>query len=369
MENPGLLFSIMAFILVLGPLVFVHEMGHYLVGRWCGVKADVFSIGFGKELFGWNDKRGTRWKVCALPLGGYVQFAGDMNPASQEDESWKELPEKERNETFQSKTLWQRAAIVFAGPAVNFLVAILILAGFAMVFGKVVTPPLVDKVEPGTAAAEYALEEGDRILAIHGEPVEYFEDIRQHVALWPGRDTKILIERDGAQLEKDIVLGTAYIEDRFGNKSAYGLLGVAPPQRIIEPVSFLQAPVYGVQQSIVILKNMITGIGQIITGKRSIKELGGPLKIGQVSGEQLAAGPVEFIWLIALISINLGFINLLPIPMLDGGHLMFYAIEAVRRRPAGPQMQEWAFRFGLSCVLLFMVVVTVNDVLSFRLLG
>lgn len=369
MENPGLLFSVAAFILLLGPLIFIHEMGHYLVGRWCGVKAEVFSIGFGKELFGWNDKRGTRWQVSVLPLGGYVQFAGDMNPASQADETWKALPDAQRNQTFQSKTLWQRAAIVFAGPAINFLFAILIFAGFAMVYGKIVTPPLIQNVEPGTAAAEYQLREGDRIVAINGEKIIYFEDIREHVMPWPGADAKLLIERDGAQLEKNIVLGTAYNQDRFGNKSAYGLLGVVPPMRIIEPVSTLEAPVYGVEKTISVVKLMVTTLGQVITGTRSIKELGGPLKIGQVSGEQLATGPIAFISLVALISINLGFINLLPIPMLDGGHLLFYAIEAVRRRPAGPQMQEWAFRLGLSFVLVFMVVVTVNDVLSFGLLG
>ncbi|MEO1045333.1 MAG: RIP metalloprotease RseP [Pseudomonadota bacterium] len=368
LENPGLLFSIGAFLLLLGPLVFVHEMGHYLVGRWCGVKAEVFSIGFGKEIFGWYDRLGTRWRVSVLPLGGYVQFAGDMNPASQPDAEWQNLPDAERNKTFQSKSLWQRAAIVFAGPAINFLFAILIFAGFAMVYGKVVTPPVVENVEPGTAAAEYGLQEGDHILAINGEKIEYFGDIRQQVAPWPGGEASLLIERDGAELTKTITLGTAYIEDRFGNRSPYGLLGIAPPERVIEPASLLEAPQIGVEQTVRVVRFMITTLGQIITGSRSLKELGGPLKIGQVSGERLAAGTAEFVELVALISINLGFINLLPIPMLDGGHLLFYAIEAVRRRPAGPRMQEWAFRFGLSFVLLFMVLVTVNDVLSFGLL-
>ncbi|MEM1131387.1 MAG: RIP metalloprotease RseP [Pseudomonadota bacterium] len=369
MENPSFLFSVGAFLLLLGPLVFIHEMGHYLVGRWCGVKADVFSIGFGREIFGWNDKSGTRWKVSMIPLGGYVQFAGDMNPASQPDADLDGLSEAERNQTFQSKTLLQRAAIVFAGPAVNFLFAILIFAGFALIYGKVVTPPLVENVEPGTAAAEYQLEEGDRILAINGEEIAYFEDIRQHVMPWPGAGATLSIERDGTRLEKQVTLGTAYQEDRFGNKSPYGLLGIAPPKQIIEPVSLLEAPVYGIDKTVDVVKLMITTLGQIITGTRSVKELGGVLKIGQVSGEQLAAGPIAFISLIALISINLGFINLLPIPMLDGGHLLFYAIEAVRRRPLGPNATEWAYRFGLSFVLVFMVLVTVNDLLSFRLLG
>ncbi|MCO5793223.1 MAG: RIP metalloprotease RseP [Blastomonas sp.] len=368
-ENPGFLLTVLAFLLVLGPLVFVHEMGHYLVGRWFGVKAESFSIGFGREIAGWTDKRGTRWKLGMLPLGGYVQFAGDMDPSSRANPDWVALPAEERNRTFQSKTLWQRALIVFAGPAINFLFAILILAGFAFAYGKSVTPPVVAALVPSSAAAEAGLLPGDKIVSIDGEAVEWFDEVGRKIAHRPGERITMRAERDGAIREFSFPIGVEIQKDRFDNEYRIGRLGIMSAKPVVRPVSLLEAPVVAVQRTGDIVQLMVATLGQVITGRRSVAELGGPLKIAQVSGEQLSAGLDDFIFFIALISINLGFINLLPIPMLDGGHLLFYAVEAIRRKPANPRVMEWAFRSGLAAVLALMVFVTVNDLASFGLLG
>ncbi len=366
-ENPGILLTLFAFLLTIGVLVFIHEMGHYLVGRWCGVKADTFSIGFGKELVGWNDKRGTRWKICALPLGGYVQFAGDMDPASTPSEDWLELPPEERNRTFQSKSLWKRAAIVFAGPAINFLFAILILAGFALTFGESVTPPVVGTVAEKSTAEAIGLQEGDKIISIDGDAVDRFTDLSREISIIPDEEVEIAFERDGTIISKDAKIGVRLEKDRFGNEYRIGLLGISPERVERRDVSLWEAPIVATRQTGEIVDLIVTTLGQVISGRRSVKELGGPLKIAQVSGEQFVAGLSQFIFFVALISINLGFINLLPIPMLDGGHLMFYAIEAVRRKPANPMVQEWAFRSGFALVVMFMLVVTFNDLASFGL--
>ncbi len=366
-ENPGFLITILAFVLVLGPLVFVHEMGHYLVGRWFGVKADTFSIGFGKEIAGWTDKRGTRWKVGALPLGGYVQFAGDMDPSSSQSQAWLELPAEERNRTFQSKALYQRALIVFAGPAINFIFAILILGGFAAINGEVVQPPVAQAIQPGSAAAKAGLQGGDIIRSVDGESIGDFNDLRQRVVLRPDETITVTYARGGEVRATKVRIGTRIERDRFGNEFRLGQLGIAPGGFTTRPVPLYEAPLAGVRETGNILRFMGDSISQIVTGRRSVKELGGPLTIARVSGEQFVAGPQQFIFFIALISINLGFINLLPVPMLDGGHLMFYAAEAVRRKPASPRVMEWAFRGGLAVVLALMLLVTANDLVSFGL--
>ncbi len=366
-ENPGILITLFAFLITIGVLVFIHEMGHYLVGRWCGVKADKFSIGFGKELFGWNDKRGTRWKICALPLGGYVQFAGDMDPSSSTSEEWLKLPPEERNRTFQSKSLLKRAAIVFAGPAINFLFAILILAGFALAYGESVTAPVVGTVAENSTAEKIGLIKGDKILEIDGDSINRFSDLSREISIIPDEKVEIKFERDGSVIAKDATIGVRIEEDRFGNQYRIGLLGISPGSIERRDVSLWESPVVATHQTVEIVDLIVTTLGQVISGRRSVKELGGPLKIAQVSGEQFVAGLNQFIFFVALISINLGFINLLPIPMLDGGHLMFYAIEAVRRKPASPVVQQWAFQSGFALVVMFMLVVTFNDLASFGL--
>ena len=366
-DNPGILLTLLAFLIVIGVLVFVHEMGHYLVGRWCGVKAETFAIGFGKEIAGWTDKRGTRWKICMLPLGGYVQFAGDMDPSGTKSSDWLSLPAEERNQTFQSKSLWKRASIVFAGPAINFIFAILIIMGFVMAYGTSATLPVASEISPNSTAAAMGMKPGDRIISVDGENIELFEDLRQKIMLIPEQNVEIVYERDGQRIAKQGKTGVQILKDRFGNEYRLGLLGMSSSQVEWRPVSPLEAPAVAVDTTLGIVDQITTTLGQVITGRRSIKELGGPLKIAQVSGEQFKLGLENYVWFVAMISINLGFINLLPIPMLDGGHLMFYAIEAVRRKPANAKVQEWAFRSGLALVLVFMLVVTFNDLSSFGL--
>ena len=360
---------IAGFLLVLGPLVTVHEFGHYLVGRLFGVKADAFSIGFGKELAGWTDKRGTRWRISALPLGGYVQFAGDMNPASQPGEEWLALPAEERARTFQAKKLWQRALIVFAGPATNFLVAVLIFASFAMAYGRPVTPPVVELFSEGSAAAAAGLKLGDRIVAIDGSLIDDFADVSAFVLPFPGRTINMTYQRDGRTATVPVHIADLEMTDQFGNSSRVGRIGVGSVAREYRQVGPVAALVYGGGASVDLVKMMVTGIGQIVTGERSVKELGGPIKIAQYSGERLAEGPLPFIEFIAFISINLAFINLLPIPALDGGHLAFYAAEAIRRKPASRRSQEWAFRTGMAFVLALMFFVTINDIVSLPIFG
>jgi regulator of sigma E protease len=342
-------------------------MGHYLAGRIFGVKVDAFSIGFGHELFGWTDRLGTRWKVSVLPLGGYVKFAGDLNAASAPDPAWLELPPEERARTLQARPVWQRAIVVAAGPVTNFIIAVIILSGFAMTFGIDRTPSIVGAVSPGSAAASIGLQTGDRITALGGRSIETFNDVFQFAVLRPGEHVTVDFTHDGTAVERQAVLGTATERDRFGNEYKKGLLGIGPTAPVAQPVGLLEAPLVGVEMTGKILRTTLDGLGQIISGRRSVDELGGPLRIAKVSGEQLSLGWPDLIFLIAGVSINLGFINLLPVPLLDGGHLFFYAIEAIRRRPVTPAIQEWAFRGGLVAIFALMVMVTFNDLGAFGL--
>ena len=368
-ESPPFWMWILGFLLVLGPLVTLHELGHYLVGRWFGVKADAFSVGFGKELAGITDRRGTRWKLSALPLGGYVKFAGDMNPASQADPEWLALPPEERAQTFQAKALWQKALIVAAGPVTNFLIAIAILASFNFAYGRLEIPPVVQVLAEEGAAAEAGIAMGDRILRIDGESIDSFDQLRSHIAPHPGEPVEIEVERDGETLAFDFAIPSITERDRFGNEFKVGQIGVGSGAGEVVQVGPGEAVVLAVRQTGEIMELMVTGIWQIITGRRSVDELGGPIKIAKFSGEQLSLGWRQFVSFAALISINLAFINLLPIPALDGGHLAFYAAEAVRRKPASPRSQEWAFRTGIAFVLALMLFVTINDIVSLPIFG
>ena len=370
-ESPPFWMYVIGFLLLLGPLVTLHELGHLLVGRLFGVKADAFSVGFGKELAGFTDKQGTRWKLSALPLGGYVQFKGDMNPASVPDPH---APAEEGS--FQHAALWKRALIVAAGPVTNLVIAIAIFAAFFAILGK---PTIVGEEDSrtigafseGSVAAAAGFEIGDKVIAIDGRPISDFTDLKTKIALHPGKRMVFTLERNGDQIT--IPLTTARIErkDNFGNISTEGLIGIAPMggEYVLEEVSVLEAIPLGVQQSWDFTGMMITGIQQIVTGERSVKELGGPLKIAKYSGEQMSLGLPAFAHFAALISLNLAFINFLPIPALDGGHLMFYLAEAIRRKPVGPQATEWAYRTGIFLVLMLMAVVTVNDIVSLPIFG
>ena len=368
-ESVPVWMMIAGFLLVLGPLVTVHEFGHYLVGRLFGVKADAFSVGFGKELVGHTDKRGTRWKISALPFGGYVQFKGDMNPASAADHSALDgLDAAERAECFQVKPLWQRALIVAAGPVTNFIVAIAILAAFNMTYGRVEIPAVVAGLVEGGAAEQAGLEIGDRVVSVDGNPLEDFNDLRNRVFSDPGGTIALTVAKpDGARERLEFAIPSTIERDRFGNEFRVGRMGMVADSNQMRriPVGPVESVTLAVRQTGDIVEMMVQGIWQIVTGRRPVEELGGPLKIAKFSGEQLSLGATAFVGFIAMISINLAFINLLPIPGLDGGHLAFYAAEAVRRKPLGRRSQEWAFRTGIALVLALMLFVTVNDLIGF----
>lgn len=361
MTSPGVPFTVLVFIGVISLLVFVHEFGHYYVARLCGVRAEAFSIGFGREIVGWSDARGTRWKIGWLPLGGYVKFAGDLNAASQPDAKLVDTPLADRAGLFQFAPLWQKAAITAAGPFTNFALAILIYAGFFMAIGQTITPPVIGAVQPGGAAAVAGIVAGDRIVAIDGDAVATFEDIKRHTAVNAGEPLTLRIVRGGVAKQLTIKPKILFEEDRFGNQSQRGLLGVISGRPTYVQVSLFDAVPTAVKHTVFIVKASLTGLGQIISGRRSIDELGGPIKMAQLSGQQATLGVPNLIEFVALISINLGFINLLPIPMLDGGHLFLYALEAVRRRPLGERVQQWAFMSGFAALVSLMVFLTFND--------
>jgi regulator of sigma E protease len=364
-EAPGFLVTVLAFLLVLGPLVFLHELGHYAAGRWFGVKVDAFAVGFGREITGFTDRHGTRWKFGWLPLGGYVRFAGDMNPASQPDAEWLQMPAHERARTFQAKPLWQRAIIVAAGPVVNLVLAVLILGGFAAAYGVDRTPPTVGRVVEGSAADRAGLRAGDRITAMDGRGIDTFADLSFHVVMRPDERMRIDFVRDGAPQATEATIAAVTQRDRFGNEARIGRIGVERGRPVYAPVPLWEAPGQGVRLVGTILRGSIDGLIQIITGRRSIEEMGGPLRIAKTSGEQLSLGWPQLVSFVAFVSINLGFINLLPVPMLDGGHLMFYAIEAMKRGPVSAQTMEWAYRGGLALLLALMIFVTANDLGAF----
>jgi regulator of sigma E protease len=366
-DNPGILWTILSFLLVIGPLIFVHELGHYFVGRWFGIKAEAFSIGFGREIAGWTDRRGTRWKLAWLPLGGYVKFAGDMNAAGQPSPEWLALPPEERARTFQAKPVWQRFLVVLAGPMTNFLAAILILTGFNYMLGVPQTPPVIGAFTKSSPASAAGLQVGDRIVRLDGKNIDRFEDVPLIVALKVGGPIAVEAERAGRRFRVDVNPRIVVSKDRFGNEERRPMLGIGAGEQVLTPTSPFGAVAASVQQCWSVVASTVKGLGQIVTGRRSVKEMGGPLKIAKFSGEQASMGLLAFLWFLAVISINLGFINLLPIPMLDGGHLFFYGIEAVRRKPLRPEAQEWAFRTGLAALLGLMILVTFNDLASFGL--
>jgi len=341
------------FLIILSVVVFVHEFGHYWVARRNGVRVEVFSIGFGPELFGWTDSHGTRWKLSVVPLGGYVRMRGEEEgPAA----AGGELPP----DSFPAKSVWQRMAIVAAGPAANVLLAIVIFAGFFAFVGKPYAPAVVGDVLPESPAAEAGLLPGDRILAVDGEPVTSFEDLQRIVRESPGVPLVFTVERDGQVLELTVVPELGEVETPLG-RVRIGLIGVT--SRGLEYRRF--GPATALMEAVVETGRMMAAtlqaIGQMIAGTRGTEELGGPLRIAQMSGEVARQGVLPAVWFAAVLSLNLGLINLFPIPMLDGGHLLLYVIEAVRGRPLSERAQEIAFRIGLAVVFTLMVFAFFND--------
>jgi regulator of sigma E protease len=360
---------IVPFLIVLTVLVFVHEMGHYWVARRNGVKIETFSIGFGPEIFGWFDRHGTRWKLSAIPLGGYVKMFGDADAASTPSGALSTMSDAERSVSFHHKSLGQRAAILFAGPAANFLFAIILLTGLFCTVGQQFTMPDVGQVTPGSAAEDAGIKSGDVIVSIDGQAVERFEDVQQAVRLNAGSPMTVVVRRDGTELTKSVTPHMTELVDRFGNKHQLGILGIG--RSGVDYVRY--DPITAVWQAVRETGSLVTGtlkaVGQMIVGTRTTEELGGPLRIAQMSGEVAQGGIVSLLWFMAVLSVNLGLINLFPIPILDGGHLLFYAAEALRGRPLGQRAQEFGFRIGLALVLTLMVFATWNDLVHLQIVA
>ena len=357
------------FIFVLTIVVFFHELGHFLVARLCGVKVLTFSVGFGPELFGFNDRYNTRWKVSAIPLGGYVKFFGDDNAASVPDTAAVEnMSPQEKSVSFFHQPVLSRAAIVAAGPIANFILAIVIFAGVFMIYGKPSSVARVDTIQEGSAAASAGFRSGDIILSIDGSTIDSFADMQRLVSTSAGKQLQIVVERENAKVSLNATPALREVKDNFGNVHRIGVLGIsrsmAPEEQTTQSVNPFKAVWMGAQETWFVVDRTFSYLGGVIAGRESADQLGGPIRIAQVSGQVATAGIVALIHLAAVLSVSIGMLNLFPVPLLDGGHLLFYAIEAVRGRPLSERAQEYGFRVGLALVAMLMIFATYNDIRS-----
>jgi len=362
---------LLPFLFVLTIVVFVHELGHFLVGRWCGVDVKTFSIGFGRELFGFNDRHGTRWRFALIPLGGYVKFSGDADASSApDDDAVGRMSAQERARSFPAQSLGERAAIVAAGPVANFLLAILIFAGSAFFFGKQVLIPRVDAVVAGSAAERAGLKAGDIVIAIDGQKVASFSDMQRIVSTRPEERLEVSIERDGGTVTLPVTPALTEMKTQLGTQRI-GVIGVRasprPEDWKVQRFGLLESTKAGFVETWFVVTRTYDYIAKLVTGRESTDQLSGPIRIAQVSGIVASnGGLLGLINLAALLSVSIGLMNLVPVPMLDGGHLLFYLYEAVRGRPLSPRAQEIGFRVGLALVLMLMLFVTWNDIVHVR---
>ena len=363
------------FLIALTILVFVHELGHYAVARWSGVKVEVFSIGFGTEIKGWNDRHGTRWKISAVPLGGYVKMFGE-NENVGEGEKERPMTAEEEAVSFYHKSLMQRAAVVFAGPFINFIFAIFAFAALFAIIG--VPQPETDRplavigmVSPNSAAETAKLQAGDQIVQIGNEKISFFKDLQRVIGGNPGKQLEIEIVRQGRRIKVNVTPAAKQRTDKSGKSVTYGLLGVsADPGKVTYVRQNVFAALWqGIERTYSLTVRILEYIRDIFSGAQSAEELGGVLRIAEISGQVAELGIASYISFLAVLSANLGLINLFPIPLLDGGHLAFYAIEAVRGRPLGEKAQEYGFRLGLMLVVALFLFVTWNDLVHLKFIS
>lgn len=351
------------FLVMITAVVFVHEFGHFIVARWCGVQVEVFSIGFGKEIFGWNDKYNTRWKVCWLPFGGYVKMFGDADPASAPDfKKLDALKPEDKNKSFYFKKLWQKSLVVFAGPAANYILAILIMTMMFAIHGKQETSNEITLIAKDSPAEKAGLQIGDLIVEIDGNTIRTFDDARRIITLNVGEPMKIRVDRNGTSMEVIAIPEIKETKDIFGNVIKMPRLGLGASKITFREMNLITSISEAIQESYKLSVAMLKTVGQMITGARSIDDLGGPVKIAKYSGQSAQLGQTAFMWFVALISLNLGLVNLFPIPMLDGGHLMYYFIEKLTGRPVSMKVQLLGFRLGFVLIIMLMVMVTFNDI-------
>jgi regulator of sigma E protease len=364
----GLIGYAIPFLFVLTIVVFFHELGHFLVARWAGVKVLTFSLGFGPELAGFNDRHGTRWKLSAIPLGGYVKFFGDESEASTpSSETLSAMTAEERAGSFHHKKVGPRAAIVAAGPIANFLLAIVIFTCLFTFFGKPSTTARVDKVEAGSAADKAGFQAGDIVTSIDGKAIGSFSEMQRIVGTRAGEQLSFTIKRGDSSLQIQGTPQLREVKDSFGNVHRLGVLGITratnPGDVVTERVDPATALWLGVKETWFVVERTMAYIGGVFTGREAADQVGGPIRIAQISGQVATIGVAALVHLAAVLSISIGLLNLFPVPLLDGGHLLFYAVEAVRGRPLSDRAQEMGFRIGLGLVLMLMVFATYNDIL------
>lgn len=369
------LLLLVRFVVVLTVVVFIHELGHYLVARWNGVDCEAFSIGFGPELFGFNDKNNMRWKVCAIPLGGYVKFVGDANSASMPDFEGDEevqLTEKEKTGRFEYKRVSQKAAVVAAGPIANFILAVIIFTGSFYFVGRYVSDPVVSEVMENSAAQEAGFLKGDVVVRINGDEISSFSDIPRLVGPNHGREMVFTLLRDGKELDLVAVPKLTERTDQFGNKLETGLIGISsnPEDSNVRKKEYglFEAIGAGTYETYFVIKRTLQFIGGIFTGRESAKQISGPIGIADTVNDFWSQGTQNVIILTAILSVSIGLLNLFPIPVLDGGHLVFYAYEAIAGKPANAIFQEMSFRVGFFLLIGLMIFATNNDFI-YRVFG
>jgi regulator of sigma E protease len=351
-------------LIVLTAVVFVHEMGHFLVARWCGIRVAAFSIGFGRELAGFNDRRGTRWKLSAIPLGGYVRFEGDENAASLPDsEALARVPVSERRGLFHFAPLWKRVAVVAAGPAANFILAIVVFAAVFTIIGRPNIIPRAETVVAGSAAERAGIRPGDLILSVDGRSIDSFSELQSIVMLSADDDLSIVVDRGGEPVTLTATPERQEQPDRLGGTHRIGVLGITAGEVDFRRDDPLTAVSEAVGETILIVDRTLTYIGRLIRGRESAEQMSGIIGVAQVSGVVASSGGVPgLVYLTAVLSVSIGLFNLFPIPMLDGGHLVFYAAEAVRGRPLSARLQDLSFRIGFALVIMLFIFVTFNDI-------
>jgi len=366
MLGGGVLGYVIPFLFVLSLVVFFHELGHFLVARWCGVQILVFSIGFGPEIVGFNDRHGTRWKISAIPLGGFVKFFGDENVASVPGQSPGDLDADQRARTFMFQPVLKRIAIVVAGPAANFVLAVIIFACVFALYGKQTMSARVDTVQAGSAAATAGFQPGDLVVAIDGHAVDSFGDMQRIVSTSAGETLNVTVEHDGVQRVLKATPALKEVKDNFGNVQRIGILGItrsmAAEDLKLHPVAPPEAVWMSLQETWSVIDRTLNYIVGVLSGREAASQLGGPIRIAQMSGQVASFGFIPLIQLAAVLSVSIGLLNLFPIPLLDGGHLLFYVIEGVRGRPLSERAQEVGFRIGLAIVLMLMIFATFNDI-------
>jgi regulator of sigma E protease len=362
---------LLPFLFVLTVVVFFHELGHFSIARLCGVAIETFSIGFGPELYGWNDKHGTRWRIAVIPFGGYVKFAGDQGPASNPDDDFlSRLSPEQRSDNFHFKPVWQRMAVVAAGPLANFVLSIVVFALIFMIIGQQVTVPRVESVQSGSAAEQAGFQPNDLITGIDGHKINSFFEMQRLVMSSPDQRLVFQIQRGDQTIDLTAVPARRDVTDRFGNVHHIGLLGISRQQTPddlkvvrLDPASALMAGTYEVY---FVVERTLTYLGRVAGGIESGDQLSGPLRIAQVSGQAAELGFMTLVNLVAVLSVSVGLVNLFPVPLLDGGHLLFYGVEAVRGRPLSARTQEFGFRIGLAAVISLMLFSTWNDLVQLR---